>query len=203
MTETYAQNFTYLLKKHLLRRLPGRAAFKRRAATDEEIASVRIMHDRFFEHKVFRVNYDTYDMRRDQDSINPDTHPDVMFAAPPGSGHPFIYARVLRIFHVYACRVDEETTTEVPAELVQVLWVRWFELDPSVEGGFAARRLHRLRWPALDDEPFGFVLPKDVIRGCHLMADKNYGQSESGIPGPTLARPEDEDLDWKFHRVGM
>lgn len=46
-----------------------------------------------FRHSVFRVDYTTYDMRRDQDSINPRTHPDIMLVDP-----------VIDIFHVFpAC----------------------------------------------------------------------------------------------------
>ena len=67
----------YDLKAHLLTRLPGREDFANgHEPTMDEVASVRIAHDRMYAHKVMRINYDTYDMRRDQDSINPDTHPD-------------------------------------------------------------------------------------------------------------------------------
>ncbi|TFY50777.1 hypothetical protein EVJ58_g10894, partial [Rhodofomes roseus] len=36
-----------------------------------------IAKDRMYLHKVLRVNYTTYDMRRGQDSINPRTHPNI------------------------------------------------------------------------------------------------------------------------------
>ena len=51
-----------------------------------------------------RVNYTTYDMRRDQDTINPRTHADVMVLNPgdeesEDERHPYWYARVCGIFH--------------------------------------------------------------------------------------------------------
>ena len=58
-------------------------------------------------HKVIQFNYTTYDMRQDQDILNPGTlHCNVMVLAPseamdPSSDvHPFLYARILAIFHV-------------------------------------------------------------------------------------------------------
>jgi len=39
---------------------------------------VTFLNNRIYSHKVLRVNYTTYDMRREQDSLNPRTHPDIM-----------------------------------------------------------------------------------------------------------------------------
>ena len=58
-----------------------------------------------------RVNYTTYDMRRDQDSLNPRTQADVMLLAHEDltarNSHPYWYARIIGLFHVY---VTCETT---------------------------------------------------------------------------------------------
>ena len=47
-----------------------------------------------------RVNYTTYDMRRDQDSLNPRTQADVMLLAHEDltarNSHPYWYARMTR-----------------------------------------------------------------------------------------------------------
>ena len=75
-----------------------------------------------------RINYDTYDMRREQDSINPDSHPDIMMIAPGSYGHPCYYARTLAIFHVYATITPAEDETPEWHRFF-VCFVRWFEVD--------------------------------------------------------------------------
>ena len=145
-------------------------------------------------------------MRRDQDSVNPRTHPDVMMLAPDGAAHPYLYARVIGIFHVMAFRAgdDLEGNDDTEPELIHVLWVRWFDLDTRAPGGLKARRLPRLKWAALDDDAFGFVAPGQVLRAAHLIPAFAHGQSDAALPGYSVARHEDEDdTDWKYHYVGM
>ncbi|TBU21594.1 hypothetical protein BD311DRAFT_678015 [Dichomitus squalens] len=201
------ENFTWELKAHLLRRLPGGDALSPDyMPTLDDIFSVRIENDKLYQHKVLRINYTTYDMRRDQDSINPRTHPDIMLLAPEGAAHPYLYARVIGIFHVEAYRAGEsfDGAYDTDTQTIHVLWVRWFDLDPHAPGGFKARRLPRLRWPALDDDAFGFVSPDQVLRAAHLMPAFAHGQSDVALPGYSVARrEEDEDLDWKYHYVGI
>ena len=48
------------------------------AFTDDERATLRFVNNRFYLHKVLRINYTSYDMRREQDSLNPRTHANVM-----------------------------------------------------------------------------------------------------------------------------
>ncbi|KAF8896664.1 hypothetical protein BD779DRAFT_1466557 [Infundibulicybe gibba] len=96
------KNFIPKLKDHILSRILdlGREG-EERGFSDNQRNSVCIVNNRIFSVKTIRVNYTTYDMRRDQDVINPHTHPDIMMRSPEtGRGaHPFWYARVLGIFH--------------------------------------------------------------------------------------------------------
>ncbi|THU99539.1 hypothetical protein K435DRAFT_794881 [Dendrothele bispora CBS 962.96] len=68
------QDFYLKLREHLYSRLSG----KTENITIEERDLIRLKHDRIYSHKVLRINYTTYDMRRSQDCINPRTHADVM-----------------------------------------------------------------------------------------------------------------------------
>ena len=169
-------------------------------------------------HKVMRVNYTTYDMRRDQDSINPRTHPDIMMLAPSGSSHPYLYARVIAIVHVNAYRRLPDDTVIPEPELLHVLWVRWYDLDTTRPGGFEHFRPHRLAFAALDSEPFGFISPQQVLRGAHIQPAAAYGRSPSpSLPYRGIVRvPDDEDdamdesldgelaqEDWNYYYVGM
>ncbi|PIL29093.1 hypothetical protein GSI_09141 [Ganoderma sinense ZZ0214-1] len=201
------KNFERDLKDHLFRRLPGGEALPADyMPTDDDLFRVRIEGDRLFQHKVLRVNFTRYDMCRDQDSINPRTHPDIMMLAPDGVAHPYLYARVIGIFHVKAYLVgdDLDGTDDTEPEVVHVLWVRWFDIDPRAPGGFKVRRLPRLKWAALDDDAFGFLSPDQVLRAAHLMPAFAHGESDAALPGYSVARREEnEDLDWNYHYVGI
>src|SRR6266852_4524404 len=68
--------------------------------------SVFLKNDRIYRHHIVRFNYTTYDVRRGQDVINPGTsHCDILLLANrnmvtyPESDHPFLYARVLGVYH--------------------------------------------------------------------------------------------------------
>ncbi|KAF9555171.1 hypothetical protein CPC08DRAFT_613770, partial [Agrocybe pediades] len=71
-------DFIPKLKDHLLSRLLHGTSNQAAAFTLEQQNSVHIENDSLFCHKVLRINYTTYDLRRSQDSVNPRTHPDVM-----------------------------------------------------------------------------------------------------------------------------
>ncbi|THU78012.1 hypothetical protein K435DRAFT_701047, partial [Dendrothele bispora CBS 962.96] len=59
----------------------------------EEWGSINLQHDRIYSHKVFWVNYTTYDMQWSQDSINPQTFTDIMVrSSDPDT--PYCYACV-------------------------------------------------------------------------------------------------------------
>ncbi len=100
------QNFIPLLREHFLERLDiepaiqdhdGNPAFSRAQRN-----GLRILDDKLFSHNIMRCNYNTYDMRRDQDSINPRTHSDIVLPD-DNPQHPFAYARVIKIFHADVC----------------------------------------------------------------------------------------------------
>ncbi|THU76429.1 hypothetical protein K435DRAFT_813415 [Dendrothele bispora CBS 962.96] len=97
-------------------------------------------YDKDIALKVVRINYTTYDLRRNQDSINPRTHPDIMVLSPPDSIHPFIYGRVIGIFH---CNVQLKKTARFKAirhHRVDFLWVRWYQYDSNYPSGWQAKR---------------------------------------------------------------
>ena len=150
-----------------------------------------------------RINYDTYDMRREQDSINPSSHPDIMMLAPQNAAHPFYYARMISIFHLHA-RIDKPGHAQTPWNLLHVCHVRWFEVDTNA---LRPRRLTPLRWASLEEEAFGFVDPVDVLRACHLIPAEPYGRSDDPVSLFRAARRAEEDgeegRDWNRHYVNQ
>ena len=149
-----------------------------------------------------RVNYTTYDIRRDYDTINPSSHSFVMCKSPetqPGA-HAFWYASVLGVFFA-----DVGIRGTRP-ERVEFLWVRW----PGIEEGHKWGRKHgflpRLAFiPDTDPDCFGFIDPSSVIRGCHLIPAFNYGRTGALLQtsSPSEARPDGSTDDWDSFYANM
>ncbi|KJA12927.1 hypothetical protein HYPSUDRAFT_209987 [Hypholoma sublateritium FD-334 SS-4] len=112
------KDFTKRLKEHLLPRILARlevdtSSFKLDGPSLAETAqdTVIIKDNRVFNHKLARFYYTTYDVRRSEDIINPRTsHCDIMLLSDfesdkansleSATDHPFIYGRVIGIYHV-------------------------------------------------------------------------------------------------------
>ena len=204
------QNFIPRLREHLLRH------FLQTKDTDfacEQHEGIEIYRDRLFRHSVFRVNYTTYDMRRDQDSINPRTHPDIMLVDPDGSDDdPYWYARVIDIFHVNARYCGPGSTPATRKwQQVDVLWVRWLKRDTDTPSGFLHRRLPRVHFVAADDPDgdaqFGFVNPDDVLRASYLIPAFNDQRTCKYLGPSKLARrlkgENPDHADWAAFYVCM
>ena len=202
-----------LLKDHVISRLTGRVYDgDEHEYTPEERDRVIFLHNRLYRHKVLRVNYTTYDMRRDQDSVNPRTHPDIMMLAyedddnPSALKHPYWYARVIGIFHTTVKYTGPGAVTS-DWEHVEFLWVRWYGQDPEARTGFAARRLPRIGFVQnSSDEPgaFGFVDPTAVIRAAHLIPAFHFAHRDDLLGPSRLARGTgDEDEDFTNYYVNM
>ncbi|GJE96476.1 hypothetical protein PsYK624_126730 [Phanerochaete sordida] len=209
------QDWTPQLYSHLIGRLTNRPFDgEEKVCTDAEVLGLHIWGDTMYFHKTMRVNYTTYDMRRDQDTVNPRTHPDIMVLGHDEDDdphpHPYWYARVLTMFHVRARYVPRGAPVNhgIPYQDVEVLYVRWSGRDTSVQGGFGSRRLHLVGFveSSLPDA-FGFMDPKEVIRGAHLVPAFRFGRTTE-LLGPSAARyidpeapPETKDEDWRFYYV--
>ncbi|KAF4609406.1 hypothetical protein D9613_012983 [Agrocybe pediades] len=212
-------DFHIKLKNHLLSQL---LAKDDTGCIDQfsplERATVTLINDSIYEHQVMRVNYTTYDLRRDQDSINPRTHPDVQLLAAaeadaPGKQstykqHPYLYARVLGIFHAKVIHHGPLSTSRYPQHLEFIL-VRWFEFDKTYQGGWKAKRLHRIRFIPQSEDSFGFVNPLNVVRGIHITPAFREGRTEDLLQPSPLARQvaesngDDTDKDWAYYHVAM
>ncbi|KAI0349313.1 hypothetical protein OH77DRAFT_1507530 [Trametes cingulata] len=205
------KNFIPLLREHLLRRLLDDLALDPEAGfSNAQCNGLEIQGDRIYRHKILRVNYTTYDMRRDQDTINPRTHPDIMMLASPGENdaHPYLYARVIGIFHAQVRYTGPGASRRLRQwQRVEFLWVRWFDLDADYASGFQERRLPRVRFvdaTATGTTPFGFVDPSDVLRASHLMPAFAYGTTTDLLGPSGLGRTScDNNEDYKYYYVGM
>ena len=205
------QRFLPDLKDHLLERLlsrHGQLDDDTPDFTDRDRFAVFIVNDQLYEHQTLQVNYTTYDARRDQDTINPRTHADVMFLSRDNpsavNAHPYLYAQVLKIFHLRILHTGP-SSRDTGVQEFDVLWVRWFQRDVSYGAGWDCKRLHRLSFfPGRHPDAFGFVDPNDVIRSSHLIPAFAHGKTAAFLPLPSVCRlGEDKDNDWKHFYINM
>lgn len=176
--------------------------------SDEDRLSLSIVGGCIYQHKVLRVNYTSYDMRRGQDSLNPRTHANVLLLSHSGDNHPYWYARILGIYHVVVQHPSLSDSTTI-----DFLWVRWYGSDPITHRryGWKARRMYRVGFVPheIDDDTglspaFGFINPLDVVRGIHLIPAYNHGTTTDDLPPSQTARLESEnDEDWNFYYVNL
>ncbi len=78
------QQFILKLKDHILGCLLDREyeGDSYGEFTDKERNTVLIASEEIFHCKMLQINYTTYDVRWDSDTIKPDTYPDVMVKSP-------------------------------------------------------------------------------------------------------------------------
>jgi hypothetical protein len=149
------------------------------------------------------VNYTTYDLRREHDTINPRTHPDIMvLSGETRPQHPYWYARVLGIYHV-----EVWLNTDGPAKKhrVEVLYVRWLAPLIDYQSGMSYARLPKVAFVEDSDrDAFGFLNPSQVIRSTHLIPAFASGRGSSSLRhGRSFARQSGELDDWEAYYIGM
>ncbi|KAJ3771938.1 hypothetical protein FB446DRAFT_789170 [Lentinula raphanica] len=204
------KDFWPKLQDHLLGRLLKRGfdGDSYGSFTEAERNSISLYKKRFYAAKTMRINYTTYDVRRDQDVINPRTdHCMVMVRSADYDDpkkHPFWYARVLGIFHADVLRLDNGQVQEI--EHMEFLWVRWMGAEPHYRWGRKVARLPKIGFVAESDPyAFGFLDPGLVIRACHLIPDFVTGRTSELLQTRqlTAARPVGEVDDWGSFYVNI
>lgn len=191
------QNFLPKLKEHLLSRF-----LDENEPDGSNCPQILFKNDRIYEHSLCRVNYTTYDVRRDQDTINSSSsHCNVMVLSKdldPITSQETIsyrYARVLGTYHANVMFVGRGMVDYSPIRM-EFLWVRWYELVGKCHLPWSARKMDRLRFPPLaDEDSFGFIDPNDVLRGCHVIPAFSQGRRHPGGSGISLLAKDASD--WK------
>ncbi|KAF7293647.1 hypothetical protein MIND_01144600 [Mycena indigotica] len=129
----------------------------------EDLINVVIEKDLLYTHATMKVNYMTYDVRRDQDMINTRTRRFFLVHAQDlVDSHRYWYGEIIGIFHAYVLLAD----LPGKAKRVEFLWVRWFQRDMTHRCGMKAKHFPRIRYmPHESVDAFGFLNPQDVVRG--------------------------------------
>ena len=175
--------------------------------TNNERDSVPISNNQIYLVQTLSVNYTTYDVRRDRDTVNPRNHCFVMVRSSedtPGA-HPYWYAQVLGIYHAIISTTHPEARNQ-NTQHMEFLWVRWFGVEPKYRHGPRYARLPMVGFVEDTDElAFGFLDPSLVIRGCHLIPRFHTGRTKAlmAYDGPTAARAPGLMDDWTNYYVNM
>ncbi|KAJ3816794.1 hypothetical protein F5880DRAFT_1618922 [Lentinula raphanica] len=207
------KNFYPKLQDHLLSRVLGRKFDgddkEDLGFTDEDRNTIRLVNGRMYASKTMRINYTTYDVRRDSDMINPRTdHCMVMLHSPetaPGV-HPYWYAQVLGIFHAQVLHIDyRQNQHSSQPQHMEFLWVRWFGSEPGYRSGVRNAKLPKIGFvPASDDMAFGFLDPSLLIRACHLIPSFAGKKTTELLDFPqSMGRKVDCESDWTNYYVNI
>lgn len=170
--------------------------------------------DRMYSHKIAQFNYTTYDVRREQDIVNPGTpRCNIMLlsgqhaiepmqegsssASQDPQPHSYVYARVIGIYHANVVYTGPGMIDYTPNRM-DFLWVRWYDHQE----GENATQLDQLSFPPITSEgAFGFVDPANVVRGCHIIPRFSKGKRyPDGIGYSRLAHDSHEWLSYYIGR---
>ena len=209
------EDFVAKLKTHLLSRLRESIRQERTAHEDDgpedtsmadftldrhEYEQVIIRKDLMYKHKLAKFNYTTYDVRRAQDVINPGTSRcNVMVLSNAKdeenpNADRFAYARVIGVYHVNAILAGHDYRLR----RLEFLWVRWYKNSAAFR--WDSFKLEQVQFPPMaDDDAFGFIDPRDVVRACHLVPRISTGQvHRDGIGLSKLAK---DYHDWRSYFI--
>ena len=206
------QNFLQKLKNHLLTRLRGLEydGDEQEYSAAERNQVIIKENGTIYRHKTLRINYTTYDMRRNQDSLNIRNNADFMVLGCENEenpdAHPYWYGRIIEIFHA---NIDYRGLGSrlSDSQEMEFLWVRWFGQDRSNDyhGGWRSRCLPRIGFVDCEDVlAFGFLNPALVIRAVHLIPCFDSGRTKLHLPRRSICRlAEEKDEDWDMYYVNM
>ncbi|KAF7974005.1 hypothetical protein HWV62_13627 [Athelia sp. TMB] len=200
------KDFRPKLQEHLLSRILADDDGLNKETTQSSGGRNRIIfkRNRIYRHSLLRVNYTTYDVRRDQDTINGQSlrHNVMVLNCSdnvPSPGVAYRYARVLGTYHANVI-LSGSRMVDYTGVRMDFLWVRWYEQVDSSKTGWKTQKLDRLRFPPMaNQDSFGFLDPADVLHGCHIIPVFAKGKRHSSGKGMSF-RAKDSD-DWNEYYI--
>ena len=158
---------------------------------------------------MLQINYTTYDIRHNADTITPGSYPGIMVKSPETgpNAQPFWYACIISVFHALVSS-SHPGVLEKTLHRMDFLWVRWFGVEPGrYQYGICYAQLPKIGFvESSDPYMFTFLDPAQVIRGAHLTPTFSEGCTSSLLPTlksvACILNPEDDD-DWVNFYVNM
>ena len=153
-------------------------------------------------HKLVHIQYTTYDVRREQDIVNPSTpHRDIMLLATTTDNdvdHLFLYAHVLGIYHTNITYAGDDIQN-YQARQFKFLWVCWYRYQ-SQNVWWRDLKLDVLSFPLVTSNgTFGFVDPGNVLCTCHIIPAFSSGKKYPNEV--SLSHSTNDSQDWSRYYV--
>lgn len=175
-------------------------------AESYEPSAIVFKDRRIYAHRIIRIKYTTYDVRRHEDVVHVDSDvcnimlPNQAFIKDP-KAPPYKYGRVLGIYHAHVSYTGEIAPGGVrylkPMKM-EFLLVRWYDHIPSDEGAQVA--MDRLRLPEITSpDATQFIDPSTVLRAAHVIPRFSLGP-EYG-EGRGISEMGRDSSDWKEYFV--
>ena len=94
-----------------------------------------IKDDTLYEHLLLTIDYTTYDLKRERDSIHLKfgNQAVIMYSPTSQDAEPWLYAYIVAMYHLFVC-----TATDPEPKCLEFLWVRWMQRDLSQLSGPSA-----------------------------------------------------------------
>ena len=156
-------------------------------------------NDRLYRHRIFRINYTTYDVQRVQDVINPHTpHRDIMVLnSVDGTDNKFSYARVLSIYHADVIYANANGAYQIHKPQRIEFFIK---SSSAISPTWDTLRLDRLTFPSVaDDDALDFLDPANVLRACHIVP--RISLSRVHQDGIGVSRCANDKEDWERYYV--
>ncbi|KAF9532139.1 hypothetical protein CPB83DRAFT_832803 [Crepidotus variabilis] len=208
------KDFMSKLRDHVLGRLLKRDfdGDTHESFSDADRNSVIFKDSRCYSVQTCHINYTSYNIQRESDTITLQRRPDVILKAPPpedfeNEAEPerFWYARVLGIYHAKVSSLHPQVQGGREYRNMDFLFVRWFGYEQHYKYGFKDARLPKIGFvSAADNFAFGFLDPRHVIRAVHLIPSFVDGRTSDLLPVPkSHGQPPDEIDDWANFYVNV
>jgi hypothetical protein len=119
--------------------------------------------------------------------------------------HPYWYAQIIGVFHTFVVFNDTAAgTSSHESKQIDFVWVHWFGRDLDHRAGWQAKRLHRVGFiPSCDPGAFGFINPKQIIHGAHLIPAFVKGHMTDLLPPSIIRHPSKNNEDWIYYYVNV
>lgn len=184
------QDFIPCLEDHLLACVCGiEYDGDEHAFSNEDCRCINIKGNHVYLHSLLWVNYTTYNLQCEQDTINPLTQANIMVLSHEDECiHPYWYAHVVKIFHIMVQSCDDRHSIFSAPSWMNVLFVWWFRHDVNYLSGWQEKRLHRLQFFDQENpsDAFGFIDPNSIVCGVHIIPAFAYG-CMNNLLGPSQA----------------
>jgi len=113
--------------------------------------------------------------------------------------HPFIYARVLGIYHANVIYVGPGMLDYQPHR-IEFLWVRWYQNVGVEHTGWNSRKLNHIQFLlSSTGDAFDFIDPSDIVRNCHIVPA--FAGGKHYRDGKGLSHLARDSSDWVEYYV--